>query len=100
MPPRVTDGIQLQFNNAAYSAAAVETGSYTLWGYANVLWRGNTFPTSLQLSGNALAITKQLASQLLKTDAGVSGILISSMKVHRNYDGGPIKSGGTPPPLP
>jgi len=47
-----------------------------------------------------LTVALQLESQVLNTDASVSGVLISAMKFHRNSDGGTILSGGTPPNVP
>lgn len=83
----------LTFNSKAYSVANVDTGAYTFWGYEHFLY----LPT---LSGTALTVALQLETQVA-AHATVSGVAInSSLKVHRNGDGQPILSGGTPPNVP
>jgi hypothetical protein len=68
--------------------------------YEHFLYRGSNFPVSQQLTGTALTVATKIQNQILNTDAGVSGILISAMHFHRNSDGGTILSGGTPPNVP
>ena len=92
----VTNGIQLEFAGVPYSAANVEgkgaagfTAQYKYWGYEHLFYR-TTF------GGNGLTVAKQLASDLTKTSASISGILLSSMHVSRDTDGGTIETGGSP----
>jgi hypothetical protein len=82
----------LQFNSHAYSTTNVGSGAYIFWGYEHLLF----LPT---LSGTPLLVAQQLET-FVASNASVSGVAISSMKVHRNGDGQPIKSGGTPPNVP
>ena len=82
----------LEFNSHAYSAANTESGAYTFWGYEHVLFLST-------LSGTPLSVVQQLET-FIESNASVSGVAISSMKVHRNGDGTGILSGGTPPNSP
>jgi hypothetical protein len=82
----------LEFNSHAYSAANVESGAYTFWGYEHLLFLST-------LSGTALSVAQQLET-FVASNASVSGVPVSSMKVHRNGDGTSILSGGTPPNSP
>jgi hypothetical protein len=83
----------LTFNSNAYSVANVDTGKYSFWGYEHLLF----LPT---LSGTPLSIAQQLET-LVAANATVSGVQINSnLKWHRNGDGQPLLSGGTPPNSP
>jgi len=82
----------LKFNSSAYSVTNVGSGAYTFWGYEHLLFLST-------LSGTALSIAQQLET-FVASNATVSGVAISSMKVHRNGDGTSILSGGTPPNSP
>jgi hypothetical protein len=82
----------LQFNSHPYSVTNVGSGAYTFWGYEHLLF----LPT---LSGTPLLVAQQLET-FVASNASVSGVAISSMHVHRNGDGQPILSGGTPPNSP
>jgi hypothetical protein len=83
----------LSFNSTAYSTTAVETGTYTFWGYEHFLYLSS-------LSGTQLTVAQLVETAVLDTTASVSGILIADMQVHRNKDGGAIAAGGTPPNKP
>ena len=48
------------------------------------------------LSGNSLTVAGQLVTDVKTVTASLSGVAYSSMKVHREADGGTILSGGTP----
>jgi len=92
----VTNGIQLKFAGVAYSAANVEgpgasgfTAQYKYWGYEHLFYR-TTF------GGSGLTVANQIASDLTTTSASVSGILLGSMHVSRDTDGGAIEKGGKP----
>jgi hypothetical protein len=83
----------LKFNGAAYSIANVDSGAYSLWRYEHVLYLST-------LSGIVLTIAQQLEAYIA-INAKVSGVSIdANLKVHRNGDGTPIISGGTPPKVP
>ena len=92
----VTNGIQLEFQGTAYSAANVEgpgaTGfvrQYAFWGYEHLFERS-------AVSGEVKAVGTALVNDLKSTSASVSGILLGSMKVSRDGDGAPIEAGGKP----
>jgi hypothetical protein len=75
------------------STNEVNNGTYTFWGYEHLLY----LPT---LNGTALTIVQQLETYIA-ANASVSGVPIGPyLKVHRNGDGQPIKSGGMPPNVP
>jgi len=80
----VTNGIVLQFNGVPYSAAAVENGTYTYWGYEHLYYR-KTF------SGTGKTVANQLVGDIKNTTATISGILLSAMTVTRDGDGKPIE---------
>ena len=71
---------ELTYNGVAYSATAVQEGSYTFWGYEHLSY--NTADSGIA------TVAEDLATQIHDTDATASGILMSSMKVTRNSDGG------------
>jgi hypothetical protein len=85
---------------AAGIASGVENNGYSYWGYEHFLYRGSNFPVSEQLTGTALTVATRIQNQILNTDAIQSSIPISSMKFHRNSDGGAILPGGAPPNVP
>jgi hypothetical protein len=80
----------LTYSDGTWDVSGVEDGSYTFWGYEHLDYLSS-------LSGDQLTVAQDIASEILSTVATVSGVEISSMTVHREYDGGPIESGGTPP---
>jgi hypothetical protein len=83
----------LTFNTKAYSVANVQSGAYTFWGYEHFLY----LPT---LTGTPLTVALQLETQVA-TNASVSGVPINSLlKFHRDGDGQPLKTPGTPPNVP
>ncbi len=70
----------LSYNGVAYSPTAVQEGTYPLWAYEHLFYK------------DGLTLTKTntlntLANQLLNADATV---LLSTLKVSRQSDGGPI----------
>lgn len=73
----------LTYNGVAYSEAAVREGKYTFWGYEHLLYRST-------LSGNAKTVADQIANQIKAADATQSGILLSTMNVSRQVEGGVI----------
>jgi hypothetical protein len=93
---KVTDGTALAFNGVPFSTANVEgpgttgfTAQYTYWGNEHLFYRTS-------LSGNALTVAGLLVTDVKNVTAGLSGVAYSSMKVHREADGGTILTGGTP----
>jgi hypothetical protein len=83
----------LDFNGTAYSAATVEDGTYTFWGYEHFLY----LPALTGLQRN---VAQLIENNILDVTASVSGVLVADMTVHRNSDGGAIMSGGNPPNKP
>ena len=73
----------LTYNGVAYSAAAVQEGKYTFWGYEHLMYRAT-------LTGNAKTVADQLATQIKTTDASASGVLLSTMHVSRVTEGAVI----------
>jgi hypothetical protein len=74
----------LTYNGVAYTNAAIQNGQYTFWGYEHLSYNKNLAPNgSVQQN-----FANSLASQIHTTDAATSGILISTMNVSRNSDGG------------
>jgi hypothetical protein len=80
----------LTYSDGTWDVSGVEDGSYTFWGYEHLDYLSS-------LSGDQLTVAQDIGSEILSATAIVSGVEISSMTVHREYDGGPIESGGTPP---
>ncbi len=76
-------GNNLTWNGVPYSAAAVQEGRYTYWGYEHLMYR-NT------LTGNPKTVADQLANQIKTQDAAVSGVLLSTMNVSRVTEGAVI----------
>ena len=85
----VTDGTALKFNGVAFSTANVENGTYLYWGNEHLFYRNS-------LSGNTLTYAGLLVTDVTKVTASISGVAYSTMKVHREKDGGTISTGGTP----
>jgi len=84
--------VDMTYNGTTYSPTAVEEGQYTFWGYEHLMYRNN-------YSGNQKTVTDLLAAKILNVDAAVipsgsvaPGILLSSMRVQRFTDGGPISN--------
>lgn len=73
----------LTYNGVAYSAAAVQEGKYTFWGYEHLMYR----PT---LSGVTKTVADLIGTQIITTDATASGILLSTMNVSKSVEGGVI----------
>lgn len=85
----VTNGIVLEFNGETFSAANVESGTYTFWGNEHLFYRTTQ-------KGVVLTVARLLVSNIKTTTASISGVLYSDMTVHRTADGGAIMPGGTP----
>jgi hypothetical protein len=85
----VTNGIVLEFNGETFSAANVESGTYTFWGNEHLFYRK-------AFSGVGLTVAGLLITDITDNTASISGVLYSDMSVHRTKDGGPILPGGTP----
>jgi hypothetical protein len=73
----------LTYNGVAYSAANVQEGKYTFWGYEHLTYRST-------LTGNQKTVADQLANQITTQDASVSGVLLSTMHVSRSTEGAVI----------
>jgi hypothetical protein len=87
------NGGSLTYSGGTWDVSGVEGGSYAFWGYEHLLYLSS-------LTGNQLAIAQEIGTEILTATAPVSGVEVSSMTVHREYDGGKILSGGNPPSSP
>jgi hypothetical protein len=76
---------ELTYNGAAYSAAAVQEGRYSFWGLQHILTRGD-------LTGAAEQFVTDVTAQMTDTDAVANGVLLSTMQVNRQADGGQINT--------
>ena len=76
---------ELTYNGAAYSPAAVQEGRYSFWGYQHILTRGD-------LTGAADQFVNDVTAQMTNTDAVANGVLLSTMQVNRQADGGQINT--------
>lgn len=75
-----TGAVALKYEGFDYSAAAVQNGQYTLWGYLHAY-----FPT---LSADETTFKNGIATQFTNaTTLGSNGITLSSMLVGRQSDG-------------
>jgi hypothetical protein len=77
-----TPGKELTYNGVAYSAAAVETGEYSFWGYLHLYYKNSLTGVSKTFS-DALGVA-------LRSNPGSSGLNPSAMGVSRATDGGTI----------
>jgi hypothetical protein len=84
------NGGSLTYNGTSWDVSGVEDGSYTFWGYEHLDYLSS-------LTGDQLAVAQQIGTEILTATAPVSGVEVSSMTVHREYDGAKIESGGNPP---
>jgi len=86
-------GTPISYQGVAYSAAAVQTGSYGLWGYEHIVNRTGGLSANQALVRDALkaAITDQ-NFQTTNTLYTVSFVDLQNMQVERGSDGGPITS--------
>ena len=73
----------LTYNGVAYSAENVRQGRYTFWGFEHLMYRST-------LAGNTKTVADQIATQIRTTDAAVSGVLLSTMRVSRVTEGAVI----------
>jgi hypothetical protein len=83
----------LTYSGGSWDVSGVEDGSYTFWGYEHLLYLSS-------LTGSQLALAQEIGTEILTATAPVSGVEVSDMTVHREYDGGAILSGGNPPNSP
>jgi hypothetical protein len=87
---------RLTYNGVGFTKAAVQNGQYSLWGYLHVFPRPGTSATKLTLIKGTTAPTTPVTSNGLikQIDTALSGsannVQLSTMKVTRNADGGPI----------
>ncbi len=72
---------ELAYNGVTASTTAIQQGLYTFWGYQHLLYKTT-------LTGIKKSTADTLANQILTVD---SPILLSTMKVKRNSDGGLIR---------
>jgi hypothetical protein len=87
------NGGSLTYSSGTWNVSGVEDGTYTFWGYEHLLYLSS-------LTGSQLALAQEIGTEILTATAPVSGVEVSSITVHREYDGGPIVPGGNPPNSP
>lgn len=78
---------EIAYNGVTYSTAAVQEGKYTFWCYEHLMYKSSV------VTGVKKTIADAIATRIHDNDAP---ILLSTMHVHRNSDGGNV----TPGPLP
>jgi hypothetical protein len=83
----------LTYSGGQWDISGVESGSYTFWGYEHFLYLST-------LTGDKLTLAQMIETEILGATAPVSGVQISTMTVHREYDGAKVLSGGNPPNTP
>ncbi len=76
----------LTYNGVADSNATIQQGQYTFWSYEHVLYKST-------LSGVAKDAADLMAKQTHDTDAAQAGVLLSTMAVGRQVEGGPVTFG-------
>ncbi len=72
----------ISYEGVPYSVTAVTEGTYSLWGYEHLYWKGT-------LDANHTTFKNAFATNI-QSNFGVAGIAISLMKVSRGGDGGAI----------
>jgi len=72
---------ELTYNGVAYSATAVQEGQYTFWSYEHLIYKTS-------YTGTPKTFADTVANNIITTDAPISGLALSSMKVVRSNDGG------------
>jgi len=82
-------GKELTYNGVQYSAAAVEAGEYSFWGYLHLYYKSS-------LTGVSQTFSAALGASL-KGNPGSSGLNPSAMRVIRATDGGTILPLGPTP---
>jgi hypothetical protein len=76
-----SSGAAMKWNGVHYSPTAVREGQYTFWSYQHLYYRpGSAFA----------AVADQLAARIKAVEAGLTGILLNTMKAGRAVDGGDV----------
>ncbi len=76
-------GVALSYNGVPFSNSAVQQGQYTFWAYEHLMYR-TTF------SGVAKDAADAIAKQIHDTDAAQVGVVLSTMAVGRQFEGGDV----------
>lgn len=78
-----TAGTALSISTSNLLPQAIWNGSYTMWGYENIMWRTS-------LSGDKLTFGNALKTQITNVDFYNAGLSVNSMRVARTVDGGNV----------
>jgi hypothetical protein len=77
----VASGLSISSSNLL--PLAIWNGTYTMWGYENIMWRTS-------LSGDKLIFGNALKTQITTVDFFSSGLNLTNMRVNRTNDGGNV----------
>ena len=72
---------ELSWNGVTYSALAVQEGQYTFWSYEHLIYKTS-------YTGTPKTFADTVATNIINTDAIISGLALSSMHAQRANDGG------------
>lgn len=78
-----TAGTALSISTSNLLPQAIWNGSYTMWGYENIMWRSS-------LAGDKLTFGNALKNQIIAVDYFAAGLSVTSMRVNRFVDGGNV----------
>ena len=76
------NAVALKYNGVAYSAAAVQNGQYTFWGYEHIMYRAAAVGTLAE------TVALDLQAQVLGTNLNPLNVNLADMVVGRSNDGG------------
>lgn len=78
------NAVALNYNGVAYTAAAVQNGQYTFWGYEHIAYRAAAVGTLAE------TVALDLQTQVTGTNLNPNNVNLSDMVVGRGNDGGLI----------
>ena len=81
--PPYPAGTALSISTSNLLPQAIWNGSYTMWGYENIMWRTS-------LTGDKLTFGNALKTQITNVDFYNAGLSVNSMRVARTVDGGNV----------
>ena len=76
------NAVALKYNGVDYSAAAVQNGQYTFWGYEHIMYRAAAVGTLAE------TVALDLQAQVLGTNLNPLNVNLADMVVGRSNDGG------------
>ena len=78
-----TAGSGLSISSSNVLPLAIWNGTYTMWGYENIMWKTS-------LTGDKLTFGNALKTQIITVDYFSSGLSFTNMRVNRTVDGGNV----------